>query len=635
MDTYKKIDIKMFIAALILIAVSFAVTVLMYTKTLPDNFIVWFTYPASVICLLVSCRKYITFKFSDIKTHKGILIGSAAVTLIYFLFHLYKCDTAPWNNFGLFDDAAWDIFDARLKCFNGKNFEIIFFDSRIGGISRELVFHYYITFFFRLFGFNLAVFNAALNILGWITVLFTFLSVKEMTDNIYIAICTSVTLTVFPLHYTQVYMGHRYAICAPLMMIALYFIVRAVKRGSLPSAAAGGVFAGLTMASSIMGKQFIWGLLFCCAVYGLFFLIVNRSKLADHLSVALMGLAGYAAGAAPLYAYIVTHREQYNIRQESMTKDFFLRIKENGMEPVIENLKALSEVLFGKESGLRQFSPGYPVFPWFYIVCFVLGVVFLLMHKKIASIVFAMIPIAGCVIALAYDFRILISAPFICFIIVYGIFGVAELIMKFAKAKKLYGYIGAAAVTVILMFPQISYITGLADDPNSLMHLPHHSVAISRYMQDLAIGAEVPSIEMKKEEFNLGNTNDKYDLYIAIKGTYGHLHAFLGEESSREILKLTGDFPYVGQTDEDIRRNVYGTIQGYEPGDKDLMLAFEYSDRVEQIISELEGTGVAEVKHDSRDIDGREVSVCTVYITKDNIQRFKDLTAQYSFTEDY
>lgn len=632
-EILEKIDKKTFIVSLVLILVSFLYTLLMYKEVVPDNGIVRVTFPLSFVFLIFSLRKDITFRISSIRSRREVWIAAAGITILYILVHLYRCNTAPWNNFGLFDDAAWDIYDARLKCFADKNFEIIFFDSQIGGISRELVFHYYITFFFRLFGFNLEVFNLALVVLGWITVLFTFLSFEELTENIYISIATALTLMFYPLHFTQIYMGHRYAICPSLLMISFYFIVRAVKRRSVVNGALGGIFAGLTMSSAIMGKQYIWGLLFVGGLYGVWYLIKDRQKLRDYITVSLTGITGYIAGAAPLYAFIFTHREVYNIRQDSMMRDFFNRIKETGMEPVIENLKALSEVLFGKETGLRQFSPGYPVFPWFYIVCFVLGIVFLIWHKKFAPIVFAAIPVAGCVVALAYDFRILISAPFICFTAVYGVFGIAGLIEKLAKAPKLYCTIGATALTIIMLFPQIGYLTDLADDPNSLIHLPHHSVAISRYFQDLAIGAEHPDIKMKKEEFNLGNTNDKYDLYVGIKGAYGHVHVYLGDEYSRQILKLTGDFPYGGQTDEEIRRNVYGTIRDYEPQDKDLMIAFEYSDRVEDIVKEMEDTGVCEVRYDNPVIDEREINICTIYILRDDIQRFKDLTAQYVISD--
>lgn len=626
-DRLKKTCKISFMISVVLMAFSFVATLLMYLELTENNFPVYFTYPLSVICLVFSFRRYINFNIKDRIRNKETLIALAGVSLVYLLIHLYKFNSAPWNSSGLFDDAAWDIFDARLKCFTTENFEVIFFDGEVGGISRELIFHYYITVFFKLFGYNLLVFNIALKILGWITVIFTLLSVKEMTENIWISICSALTLMFLPLEFTQVYMGHRYAICGPLLMISFYFVVRAYKRKSLACGAMGGIFAGLTMSSAIMGKQYLYGLIFLGVVYAVWYLIKDRKKLADHVTTTIAGLVGYIAATTPLYAYILTHKVQYNIRQESIMRDFFEQLGERGLEPLKENLKILFDVLFGDYTGMRQFSPGYPVFPWFYLVCFIFGIAYLIWKKKISAIVFALIPMAGCAIAIAYDFRILIAAPFISFIIVSGIFGAAEIITGITKKKEYYGCIGAVIVTVILLAPQMTYLKGLADDPNSLVHLPHHSVAISRYLQDLALGAEAPSIDMKKDEFNLGNSNSRYDTFIAVRGTYGHIHAFLGEESSRQILKLCGDFPYVSKTDEEIRADVYGTIQSYKVKKKDLMLAFEYSDQVEDIIGELEETGLCKVSYDTKEIEGLEVNICTVYVLNKDIEQFKELTS--------
>ena len=626
-ERLKKIDKIFFIISLVFMAVSFTATLLMYLEVTDSNVPVYFTYPLSMVMLVLSCRRFMSFDFKGILKHKQILVSVIGLSTVYLLVHLGKISTAPWNSNGLFDDAAWDIFDARLKCFADDRFEMIFFDSNIGGISRELVFHYYITIFFRLFGYNLQVFNAALMFLGWITLMFTMLSVKELTDNIYISVCSALTLMFLPLEFTQVYMGHRYAICGPLLMISFYFVVRACKRKSMLCGAIGGIFAGLTMSSAIMGKQYIWGLLIVGGLYAVYYLIKDRNSLKDHLPACLMGTAGYFAAAAPLYAYILTHRVQYNIRQDSIMKDFFEQVSERGLEPVIENLKVLAEVLFGESTGQRQFSQDYPVFPWFYLVFFVLGILFLLAKKKFCTIVFALIPIAGCVVSLAYDFRILISAPFISFIIVSGVFGLAEIISRITKIKENYSYIGAVVLSAVMLIPQTAYISGLADDPHSQRHLAHHSVAVSRYMQDLALGKDDPDVTMKKDEFNLGNTNSKYDIFIAVQGTYGHIHAFLGEESSRHILQLCGDFPYISQSEDDIRRNVYGTIQSYKVKKKDLMLAFEYSDQVEDIIGELEETGLCKVSYDTKQIEGLDVNVCTVYVLNKDIEQFKELTS--------
>lgn len=625
-DRFKKVDRKIFIAAVVLALITFLSTLLMYKDTVANNFVAFFSYPVSLFLLIYSFRGYITFKLEDLKPKKKFIIALIAVSVAYFMFHFYNYDNAPWNNYGLFDDGAWDIFDARLKCFTNDNFEIIFFDRKIGNISRELVFHYYMSILFRLFGYNMLTFNTGLIVLGYFTVIFTMLTAYEISEKITFSICSALTLLFLPLNFTQVYMGHRYAICGPLLMISYYCIVKAFKHKAFMPALIGGIFAGLTMSSSIMGKQYIYGLIACLVFYGIFLFVKKKKEIVEYTAPALTILLGYVVSVAPLYGYIFTHKQEYNIRQESMTKEFFEQVQLNGIAPVKENLKTLFEMLFAPSSFQRQFSIGYPVFPWFYAVCFVLGIICILCSKRFAEIIFAGIPIAGCVIAIAYDFRILISAPFICIIITSGVFGVVKFITDKIKKKKIEAWWIAVPLCVIMLFPQLKYLKGLAEDPHSEYLLPHGSVAVSRYMQDLAVGSEYPNFDMKDNEFNRGNTNDRYDLFVSVRYSYAHIHAFLGGEYSREILKLCGDFPYMNASEEDIRRNVYDTIQEYYPTNKDLMLAFEYSDQVDPVIEDLLSTGLAEVASDSTIIDDEEIIVKRLYIHNEDIAQFKELT---------
>ena len=126
-DRFKKVDRKTFIAAIFLTLVTFLSTLLMYKEVVANNFIAFFSYPVSIFLLIYSFKDYVTFKFEDLKPKKKFLIALIIVSVIYFMFHFYNYDNAPWNNYGLFDDAAWDIYDMRLKCFKSDSFEIIFF----------------------------------------------------------------------------------------------------------------------------------------------------------------------------------------------------------------------------------------------------------------------------------------------------------------------------------------------------------------------------------------------------------------------------------------------------------------------------------------------------------------------------
>ena len=158
----EKLDRKLFLASMILAVINFAVTLLMYLNVLTNNFITYFTWPIAIALLLISFRKLGTIEFKKISIKDPFVIVLLVVTVVYFFTHFYNFSNAPWNTYGLFDDGAWDIFDARKMCFTSNRFELIFWDENIGLISRELVFHYYITILFKIFGYNLIIFLAAI-----------------------------------------------------------------------------------------------------------------------------------------------------------------------------------------------------------------------------------------------------------------------------------------------------------------------------------------------------------------------------------------------------------------------------------------------------------------------------------------
>ena len=153
------------------------------------------------------------------------------VIVLYFSSHLINFSTAPWNQNGLFDDAAWDIYFAKNHVFAGIPFQAAYFDN-VGLISREVVFHYYISIFFKLFGYNLLIFNISLLILGFITILFTTLIIQRLFKNVFITVLSAIIINFFPLHFLHIFAGHRYAIAAPLVVVSLYYLYTAFANNS-------------------------------------------------------------------------------------------------------------------------------------------------------------------------------------------------------------------------------------------------------------------------------------------------------------------------------------------------------------------------------------------------------------------
>ena len=372
-----------------------------------------------------------------------------------------------------------------------------------------------------------------------------------------------------------------------------------------------------------MGKQYIYGLIATGVVVLVYLLIKKRENIASFITSVLAILSGYLVATTPLYTYMFTHWKLYSYRESALTKEFFERLHNEGFKVVSENLDILKEVVFAQTSGYRQFSNESPVLRWYLVVFLIIGIIVLLKRKEIGVIFLAAIPFAGSIITITYDFRILIAAPFMCILITEGVFATFEFILKKREgAEKLYPYF-ASGLLLLMMFPHFSYLKHLADDPNSEYLLPHYSVAVSRYVADVVAGSETPNIEMKKNEFNRPNTNDKYDVLACVEYTYAHVHAYIGGEHSREILSLCNDFPYIGYTEDDMRWTVYGAIQNYQPGNKDLVLVFEIDQQVESLVNELIATRLCEATYDNYTVDGYTVILCRLYVNNADIEAFK------------
>ncbi|MBR1471598.1 MAG: glycosyltransferase family 39 protein [Lachnospiraceae bacterium] len=648
----------------------FLSTFLYYKGVRPNNFPAGYFWLLSMFCLFAAFfrekQDTLADRWKNLNKKKAVLF--LLLTVVYFISHLWNYAAAPWNDYGLFDDAAWDIYFAEQKCFRGDCFEIIFWDDTVGRISRELLFHYYVSVLFRLFGYNMRVFNMALVLLGYVTVLFTGLWAADLLEDDLAGFMAGILLNFFPLHYTQVFMGHRYAICTPVMAVSLYCIYRAFRGkklsyfignssgifikqkalraecslareenaafgnrarrersacGTLCYGIVGGIFAGFTMESAVMGKQYLWGLLgtaVICAVMGR-----RRVKQFMHRygAVLLTVLLGYAAAAAPLYAYIWTHGELYRIREADLFGEFLERLKTEGLVVLKDNLVCLRETMFAEYSGNRQFSSGFPVLTWYMAVPVLAGMVVSLWRKHVFPVLMCLIPLAGNCVTTAYDFRILLAAPVMAVLMASAI-DQGERVLRKRLPKEWFGRALAWLLAALLLVQPVRYLWKLSKTPDGQYLMQHQDLAVCRYFQDLAAGAEDADFGMQKDEFCRPQTETDYDLLAATRTSYAHIHAFLEPFGDRKILRLFDDFPYISKGEEDLRDCMKRTMQEYVVTEKDLLIALEYSDQLQGIIEDIQNSGMAVTEWDQAEIDGRQVQVCICRIPQSALAAFRD-----------
>lgn len=617
---------RLHLAAIVLAIVCVAATVLHFQGTVPGNPLTWASWLLAVAAYVGSFLKLDALAIP--RSRAGIQASELGVAMfvlpLYLASHLWNVQAAPWNTNGLFDDAAWDIYFARDHAFTGP-FQAAFFDQ-VGLISRETPFHYYITAFFRLFGYNLLVFNAALLVLGFLTVLFTTLVVHRLFRTPAITIVAALVLSFLPLHYIHVFVGHRYAIAAPLMMVSLYFLYSGFLDRSPGRLSLSALFAALCVGSAIMGKQFILGL----AAAGLVLLIVERKRLAspETRALVLTWAVAFLIAVTPLAVYVAFNAGDYFRREQGLLTDFLTLFFTQGYPGIQPFVDQLGELFFAADTFQRMWLHDYPLVPTAYWLLLVPGLFVALLNRRIEIALLSVIPVFSALLSGAFDFRVLLAAPIWVIAMAYALDAVS-----FGRAQVGHrpGWRLAQAATVVFvvagLLPSAAYLWGLSRDPHAEYLLSHRDVAVSRLIQDVVAGSVQPAAEMKPDEFNRPVTASAMglDAFACPQRAYAVAHLFLQPFDDRRILTFCdgGNQALIG-TDGLLAANVR-TIASYEPQGKQLKLIWEESTISQEVIgrfAQLEAFGSGERLGGI--VDGEPFSVYILSIPPGNIAAFRD-----------
>ena len=201
---------------------------------------------------------------------KSLVKPKTAFFLFWLLFfvvsHLWNFRTAPWNGNGLFEDSAVDLLYLKTYVM-GHPFQSAWFHLSPFLISRETIFHYYLWAFLDLFGHNIISYEAALLVLWSGVFIFTLLLV-DLFFNSYVV--TSVTALVFnflPFAFIYTFVGYRYPLTVLLCVASLYFLHVGFRTSSGLALSLGGIAAGLCLASSTVGKQYVLALVLWAIFY--------------------------------------------------------------------------------------------------------------------------------------------------------------------------------------------------------------------------------------------------------------------------------------------------------------------------------------------------------------------------------
>src|SRR5437016_846839 len=240
---------------------------------------------------------------------KSLLKPKTAFFLFWILFfvvsHLWNFGTAPWNGDALFDESGNDLRYLKSHII-GHPYQAAWSH---GIISRETLFHYYVWGFLKLFGFNILAYEAALFVIWLTAFVFTLLLVDLFFGSYIVTSVTALIFNFLPFAFIYTFVGYRYPITVALAVASLYFLHLGFRTTSRVYLSLGGIAAGLCLASSIPGKQYLLALVIAAPLYAVFYCrSLKRSVTWTSLAIVVYG---FLAAAMPILCYIIFRHGDY------------------------------------------------------------------------------------------------------------------------------------------------------------------------------------------------------------------------------------------------------------------------------------------------------------------------------------
>jgi DNA-binding beta-propeller fold protein YncE len=565
---------------------------------------------------------------------KSLANPKAAFFLFWILFfvvsHLWNFRTAPWNGDALFDESGWDLWFLKSYVI-GHPYQAAWFHPPV--LARETLFHYYVWAFLRVFGFNILSYQAALFCIWLTTFVFTLLLVDLLFESYIVTCVAALILNFLPFAFIYTFAGYRYPMAVALAVVSLYFLHVGFRNGSPLCLSLGGIAAGLCLASSISGKQYLLGLAVAAPLYALCYW--RRLKQSGTWTSLALVVFGFLAAATPILLYILFNRNDYTYYEAAFLRDFWHGMQTapfpNGISPFTKQLWDC----FFTMPGPRFFIPDVLPIPLPYYWLLVPGFVFAVWQKRFEIVLLATIPVFGAFIARAIENRLLLPIPF--WVILMS-FTVAWL-LKLRRWPGVQIVLGAVAALVLLdgFVPSVRYIYSKTNNPFGIRYYAQGEVAVSRFLKHVVAGEEHPGPpHLERDEFNRikGIPDPLYDCFICEGDAYSIIHLFLHDYDDGKILSFCADYPFeIVQSEQDVWNANKRAIASYAPSNKDLKLIWERHPKTERIINifkSLSDLGTEDSL--SYSFGGRVRTFYVLNIANNNIRQFQERVSELSAT---
>ena len=518
---------------------------------------------------------------------KCLIKPKTAFFLVWILFfvvsHLWNFRTAPWNGDGLFDESGNDLGYLKSNVI-GHPYQASWYH---GIISRETLFHYYVWGFLKLFGFNILSYEAALFVIWLTAFVFTLLLVDLFFRSYVVISITALIFNFLPFAFIYTFVGYRYPMTVALAVVSLYFLHAGFRNGSLFCLSLGGVAAGLCLASSIPGKQYVLALVIAAPLYAVSYWRSLKRTVAWS-SLALI-VYSFLAAATPILCYIIFNRESYTYYEGTYIRDFWHALRGfPAPHDVRYYVTGLWSCFFAAHFWPRLLFPDFLPIPLPYYWVLVPGVVLAVWEKRYEVVLLSTLPVLGVFVTggPAVEQRLLLAIPF--WIILMS-FTVAWL-LKLRPWPGVQIVAGAVAALMLLdgLVPSARYIYSKTKSPFSIRYYAQHEVAVSRFLRHVVAGQEHPGPpHLEHNEFNRikGIPDAPYDTFVCQDDAYSIIHLFLRDYDDDKILSFCSGLPFFWvMSEQDVWNANKKSISTHVPTNKNLKLIWERAPKTERII---------------------------------------------------
>src|SRR5437763_10175189 len=503
--------------------------------------------------------------------------------LFFVVSHLWNFRPAPWNGDSLFDESANDLRYLKSHII-GHPYQAAWFH---GIISRETLFHYYVWGFLKLFGFNILAYEAALFVIWLTAFVFTLLLVDLFFGSYIVTSVTALIFNFLPFAFIYTFVGYRYPMTVALALVSLYFLRLGFRTTSRFYLSLGGIAAGLCLASSIPGKQYLLALVIAAPLYAVFYWRSLKRTVAWSSLVVIV--YSFLAAATPILLYIVFNREPYTYYEGRYIHQFWDAVRgtpaPNDMRYYVTGLW---NCFFAAHFWPRLLFPDFLPIPLPYYWLLLPGFVLALWQKRFEVVLLATLPVVGVFVTggVAVEQRLLLAIPF--WIILMS-FTLARL-LKLRSWPGVQILLGVLAGLILLdgLVPSVRYIYSKTKSPFAIHYYAQHQVAVSRFLRHVVAGEEHPGPpRLERDEFNRikGIPDPPYDIFICQNDAYSIIHLFLHDYDDAKGLSFCNGFPFVFvMTEQDVWNANKRAILGYVPTNKAIKLIWETDPKTQRII---------------------------------------------------